>query len=138
MGQMTPFDLVVLLLVSEAVGNAMLGGDLSVTGGLIAAGVLIGGNHLVATARDRIPWLQTTLEGSPTTIVSNGRFQRKAMHEEGIDEEDIMTAMRAHGIANVKDVRQAVLETDGSIGVVAMDDTPQSKPKPKRKKLTRR
>src|SRR5436309_14529056 len=63
-GQMATFDLVVILLISNAVQNAMVGSDVSVTGGLIAAGVLIGANYGVATARERVIWLREAVEGS--------------------------------------------------------------------------
>src|SRR3989304_1236290 len=73
LGQMTPFDLVVILLIANAVQNAMVGPDTSVTGGLIAAGVLIVGNYGVAQARERLPWLRRAVEGTPTRLVNDGR-----------------------------------------------------------------
>lgn len=85
MGQMTSFDLIVLLLISEAVQGSMVGEDVSVTGGLIAAGVLIGGNYGLAQARDRIPFLRAALESSPTVVVSNGRFMRRNMRDENVE-----------------------------------------------------
>lgn len=134
MGQMSAFDLVVILLVSEAVQNAMLDDDTSVTGALIAAGVLVGANYAVSAARDRIPLLQTLLESSPSVVVRNGRFLRKEMSSEGVDEEDVMLAIRAHGLADVKQVQMAVLEKDGSISVVPLEN----KPRVKRKKAVLR
>ena len=131
MGQMTSFDLIVLLLISEAVQGSMLGGDVSVTGGLLAAGVLIGGNYGLAQARDRIPFLRAALESSPTVVVSNGRFMRKNMSDENVDEEEVMLAIRAHGIEDVKGVRLAVLEQDGSISVIPAESKPQERRKPR-------
>jgi len=122
-GQMATFDLVVILLVSNAVQNAMVGSDVSVTGGLIAAGALIGANYGVATARERLVWLREAVEGTPTILVSNGRLIQQNMRREGIDEEDVQMAIREHGIDDVHEVRLAVLETDGSISVVQMDDS---------------
>src|SRR5438034_6865697 len=72
-GQMATFDLVVILLISNAVQNAMVGSDVSVTGGLIAAGALIGANYGVATARDRMTWLREAVERSRTAVVRPGR-----------------------------------------------------------------
>ena len=129
MGQMSAFDLVVILLVSEAVQNAMLDDDTSVTGALIAAVVLVGANYAVSFARERIPFLESVLESSPSVVVRNGRFLRKEMTSEGIDEEDVMLAIRAHGLAEVKQVQMAVLEKDGSISVVPVGDKPQVKRK---------
>jgi uncharacterized membrane protein YcaP (DUF421 family) len=135
LGQMTPFDLVVLLLISEAVQNALIGGDLSVTGGLIAAGTLIAVNYGVARGRDWLPWVRESIEGSPTVIVSNGKFIRQNMRKENVEEEDVMMAIREHALADVKDVRLAVLETDGSISVVPADSDARPQPRRRRKYL---
>jgi len=121
MGQMTPFDLVVILLIANAVQNAMVGPDTSVTGGLIAAGVLIVSNYGVAEARERLPWLRRAVEGTPTLLISNGEFVSQHLRREGIDEDEVVMAIREHGVADVKDVRMAVLETDGSISIVPAD-----------------
>jgi uncharacterized membrane protein YcaP (DUF421 family) len=121
LGQMTPFDLIVLLLISEAVQNAIISGDESLTAGLIAAGVLITANYGLAFTRDRLPWLREALEGTPTVVVSNGRFLRKNMREEGLTEEEVMMAVREQGFAEVENVKLAVMETDGSISVIPAD-----------------
>ena len=121
LGQMTPFDLVVILLIANAVQNAMVGPDTSVTGGLIAAGVLIVGNYGVAQARERLRWLRRAVEGMPTLLINDGQFVREHLRREGLDEEDVLMAIREHGVAGVKDVRMAVLETDGSISIVPAD-----------------
>ena len=121
LGQMTPFDLVVILLVANAVQNAMVGPDTSVTGGLIAAGVLIVGNYGVAEARQRLPWLRRAVEGTPTLLINNGEFVTQHLRREGIDEDEVLMAIREHGVADVGEVRMAVLETDGSISIVPVD-----------------
>jgi uncharacterized membrane protein YcaP (DUF421 family) len=135
LGQMTPFDLVVLLLISEAVQNALIDGDLSVTGGLIAAGTLIGVNYGVAKARDRLPWFREFVEGSPTVLVNNGKLIRENMRRENIEVEEVMMAIREHGLDNIEDVRLAVLETDGSISVVPADGDAQPQRRRRRKYL---
>jgi uncharacterized membrane protein YcaP (DUF421 family) len=118
LGQMTPFDLVVILLIANAVQNAMVGPDTSVTGGLIAAGVLIVGNYGVAQTRERLPWLRRAVEGTPTLLINDGKFVPEHLRGEGLDEDEVLMAIREHGVADVKDVRMAVLETDGSISIV--------------------
>ncbi len=75
-GQITPFDLAVLLLISNAVQNAMTGGDNSLTGGLVSAGALLALNALVARIRMRSPRLQRFVEGVPTVLVSRGSAGR--------------------------------------------------------------
>jgi len=121
LGQMTPFDLVVILLIANAVQNAMVGSDTSLTGGLIAAGVLIVGNYGLAAARERLPWLRRAVEGTPTLLINDGKLVREHLRREGLDEDEVMMAIREHGVADVKDVRIAVLETDGSISIVPAD-----------------
>jgi uncharacterized membrane protein YcaP (DUF421 family) len=117
-GQMTPFDLVVILLVANAVQNAMVGPDTSVTGGLIAAAVLLGGNFVVAAVRERVPWLRRAVEGQPSLLIHDGRFLTDNLRREGVDASEVMMAIREHGVGDLNDVRSAVLETDGSISVV--------------------
>jgi uncharacterized membrane protein YcaP (DUF421 family) len=118
LGQMTPFDLVVILLIANAVQNAMVGPDTSVVGGLIAAAVLITLNYGVAIARGRLPWLRRAVEGSATLLINDGRFVEEHLRQEGLEEDEVLMAIREHGVADVKDVRMAVLETDGSISIV--------------------
>ena len=121
LGQMTPFDLVVILLIANAVQNAMVGPDTSVTGGLIAAGVLVSANYGVARARERLPWLRRAVEGTPTLLINDGKFVREHLRREGLEEDEVLMAIREHGVSDVKDVRIAVLETDGSISIVPVD-----------------
>jgi uncharacterized membrane protein YcaP (DUF421 family) len=127
LGQMTPFDLVVLLLVSEAVQNALIGGDMSTTGGLIAAGALIGTNYGLAAASERVTWLRNMLEGGPTVLVRDGKFLKENMLREGLDEDEVLMAIREHGVEDVEGVRLAVLETGGTISVVPAEGRPQAR-----------
>jgi uncharacterized membrane protein YcaP (DUF421 family) len=121
LGQMTPFDLVVILLIANAVQNAMVGPDTSVTGGLIAAGVLVGANYAIAVVRERVPLLRRAVEGSPTLLISEGQFVEGNLRREGLNEDEVMMAIREHGVGDLKDVRMAVLEVDGSISIVPAD-----------------
>lgn len=121
LGQMTPFDLVVILLIANAVQNAMVGPDTSVTGGLIAAAVLIAVNYGLAFGRERIPFLKGAVEGTPTLLISDGEFVEEHLRREGLDKDEVLMAIREHGVVAVKDVRMAVLETDGSISIVPAD-----------------
>lgn len=119
-GQMTPFDLVVILLVANAVQNAMVGPDSSVSGGLVAALVLIVLNYGLAVLRDRVPWLRTTIEGEPTILIHDGVFLGANMSREHVDREEVLMALREHGIDEPAAVHLAVLETDGTVSVVPM------------------
>lgn len=123
LGQMTIFDLVVLLLLANAVQNAMVGPDTSLTGGLIAAGVLLVLNVLIAQAGVRWPRLRRAVEGSPTLLVLHGEVLTRHLRREGIDEDELEAALREHGVSEVDEVEMAVLEIDGSISVVPMGQT---------------
>ena len=120
MGQMTVFDLVVLLLLANAVQNAMVGPDTSLTGGIIAAAVLVAMNALLAKLRLHSPRLRRLVEGSPTLLVLHGEIIQKHLQHEGIDQESLEAALREHGVSKVSDVEMAVLEIDGSVSVVQM------------------
>jgi uncharacterized membrane protein YcaP (DUF421 family) len=120
-GQMTVFDLVVLLLLANAVQNAMVGPDTSLTGGVLAAAVLLVLNTLVAQLRLRSPKLRHAVEGSPTILVLHGEVIPAHLRREGIDPETLEAALREHGVTDLGQVDMAVLETDGSISVVPTD-----------------
>ena len=117
-GQMTVFDLVVLLLIANAVQNAMVGPDTSLTGGVVAAVVLLVLNAVVARLRLRWPRLRRMIEGSPTLLVLHGEVLADHLRREGLDQDTLQAALREHGVAEVRDVEMAVLEVDGSISVV--------------------
>jgi uncharacterized membrane protein YcaP (DUF421 family) len=117
-GQMTVFDLVLLLLIANAVQNAMVGPDTSLFGGILAAGVLLLVNTMLARLRMRWPRLRRFVEGTPTLLVLHGESISKNMFREGVDEETLLTAIREHGIAELGEVEMAVLEIDGSISVI--------------------
>jgi uncharacterized membrane protein YcaP (DUF421 family) len=129
-GQMTVFDLVVLLLIANAVQNAMVGPDNSLVGGILAAVVLLVINALVARLRLRWPRLRRWVEGTPTLLVLHGEVIPQHMRQEGIDENSLQTALREHGIAEISGVEMAVLEIDGSISVVPVGETTTRVKKP--------
>ena len=119
-GQLTVFDLVVLLLLANAVQNAMVGPDTSVTGGLLAAGVLLILNFVVARSGLRWPKIRRFIEGSPTLLILHGKIIPEHLRREGLDKETLESALREHGVMEVSQVEMAVLEIDGSISVVPL------------------
>jgi uncharacterized membrane protein YcaP (DUF421 family) len=118
LGQMTVFDLVVILLIANAVQNAMTGPDFSVQGGLLAAAVLLVANYLISflPAHGRV-WGRL-LGGEPTVLVHNGRFVDRHMRREHVDRDEVLMMIREHGLDSVSEVKLAVLEMDGSISIV--------------------
>ena len=137
-GQFTIFDLVLILLVANAVQPAMTGPDNSLLGGLIIIGSLVAVDGLLATARARIPIVNELLEPKPTVIAEDGKWQSKAMEQEDVTLEDAEMALREHGIADIDDVQLAVLEADGSISVVPKDSSGSGRRPRRRFRLLRR
>jgi uncharacterized membrane protein YcaP (DUF421 family) len=120
-GQMAPFDLVLILLIANAVQNAMVGSDTSLVGGLLAAGVLLGLNLAVSRLNQVFPVFRRLAEGGPVVLVSQGVVNERALRREAIDENELEQAVREHGVGELEDVEMAVLEVDGSISVVPKD-----------------
>lgn len=118
MGQMTVFDLVVILVIANAVQNAMVGDDTSLTGGLAAAATLLVINFFVGKLRYRYPFIARWIGGVPTVIIQDGAFLPRALAKEALSEEEVMMALREHGFDTPEQVKLALLETDGSISVV--------------------
>jgi len=118
LGQMTVFDLVLILLISNAVQNAMVGPDSSLQGGLVAAAVLLVANRLAAESRLRSPLVDRLFEGHSAVLVEHGQLVTGQLRKQRVAEEDLEEAMREHGIESLDQVQLAVLETDGTISIV--------------------
>jgi uncharacterized membrane protein YcaP (DUF421 family) len=117
-GQFTPFDLVLLILVGNAVQNGLNGGDNSVTGAVILAATLMVLNYAVAWVTARSPAAERLLEGRPVVLAHQGVVFREMLEQELVSEQDFQEAMRLNGIADVADIGLALLETDGKISVL--------------------
>ncbi len=120
-GQFTLFDLVVVLLVANAVQPAMTGPDSSLIGGLLIIGTLLVVNWGVGTLRLRSPFFRRILQPHPTVVAQDGRWLQEALRREGVDEDEAKMALREHGIEDIRDVKLAVLELDGTISVVPVE-----------------
>jgi uncharacterized membrane protein YcaP (DUF421 family) len=125
-GQMTPFDLTLLLLLSNAVQNAMTGPDTSVIGGGTAAITLLAVNYLVAEVAGRNRKVRKLLKGDPAVLIHNGLVMERIMTREHVSMDDVQQGLREHGIATIADVALAVLEVDGNISFLKYDDCPNS------------
>jgi uncharacterized membrane protein YcaP (DUF421 family) len=117
-GQMSILELIVVLLISDAVQNSMVGDNTTVWAGPVAVLTLLGLDYTLAWLTRRSKQVRAAIEGEPRLLVRDGRLLRKAVREEHLDVEEIETALRAHGLARIDDVQLAVLETDGSISVI--------------------
>ena len=116
-GQLAPFDLVLLLVLSNAVQNAMTGGDNSVLGGLISASVLVLLNYVAGILTYRSKKLESLFEGRPEVLVHNGKVFTDVMEREKLTHHELNAALREAGIACVEQVHYAILENNGTISV---------------------
>lgn len=123
-GQMTPFDLTLLLLLSNSVQNAMTGPDTSLVGGITAALVLLVLNYLLAEVSGFNRRFRRWIQGSPTLLIHNGELVTAHCAKEHISADEVQRALREHGVSSTKEVALAVLEVDGSISVLKYDDVP--------------
>jgi uncharacterized membrane protein YcaP (DUF421 family) len=121
-GQFTPFDLVLLILIGNAVQNGLNGGDNSLTGAMILAACLIVLNYGVAFLTSRSRRAEHVIEGVPRVLVRDGELFRDVLREELVSEDDFHEALRMNNMADVSEVALALLETNGSISVVPTGD----------------
>jgi uncharacterized membrane protein YcaP (DUF421 family) len=131
-GQMSVLELIVVLVISDAVQNSMVGDNTSIWGGLVAVLVLLGLDFVLRELARRSRRLRVAVEGEPRLLVRHGQVLQRALKDERLDTDDLESAVRAHGLARIEDVDQAVLETDGTISVVATRTT-QGDPAPAQK-----
>jgi uncharacterized membrane protein YcaP (DUF421 family) len=117
LAQLNSFDLVVVLLLSNVVQNAIIGDDNSLTGGLLGAVVLVAVNAVVVRIVARSDRLTSVFEGTPTTLVKNGRYIPRALEREGLRAGDVTTALRSQSADEVAEVERAVLEPGGALVV---------------------
>src|SRR6266480_1065914 len=118
LGQMSPVDLVVILVIANAVQNAMTGGDNSLIGGIIAATTLVAVNTAFARIGHRVPYLQHLFESQPTPLVRRGKLIKRNLERENVEEDELLMAAREHGIEDMAGVESAYLERDGSISII--------------------
>jgi uncharacterized membrane protein YcaP (DUF421 family) len=121
-GQMTPFDLTLLLLLSNSVQNAMTGPDTSLVGGVAAACTLLILNYFVADVSGVNRRFRRFIQGEPTMLIHDGEVIEAHMAKEHVSMDELERAMREHGLSDYHQVAIAVLEVDGSISFLKYDD----------------
>jgi uncharacterized membrane protein YcaP (DUF421 family) len=126
LAQLNPFDLIVLLTISNTVQNAIIGEDNSLTGGLIGAATLLTVNHFVVRFLYRHERLEQVVEGKPTVLIDHGVVQRQTLEHELITMTDLETAAHKQGFGSLDEIDQAVLDPDGSIAFFAKKPTPEA------------
>lgn len=123
LGQFTIFDLAAVLLAANALQPAITGPDASIPGAVVILVTLFGLNRLVATSRRRFPLIRRLIDVPATVIARDGAWISSALADEDLDDDDLSQALRERGLDDIKDVRLAVLEHDGSISVIPKEGT---------------
>jgi uncharacterized membrane protein YcaP (DUF421 family) len=121
MAQLSIPDFVLVLLISNAVQNAMVGNDTSLTGGLIAAATLIVVNYLLSWLLYRFRKSDKVFEGTPTLLIHNGQMINEHLAQEKITVDELEGIIREHGLEDSSKVKNAVMEVDGTISVIPKD-----------------
>ncbi len=120
-GQLAPFDLVLLLVLSNSVQNSMNAGDNTVASGFILVGTLLAVNGLMGWITWRSKRAEILLEGRPQILVHNGVMDERILAAERITQHELMASVRQAGLSDLSDVRVAILENNGRINVIAKE-----------------
>jgi uncharacterized membrane protein YcaP (DUF421 family) len=119
LAQITTFDFVLLLIISEATQQALIGEDNSMINCAIVVSTLIGLNILMSLLKQRSPWFDRLLDDIPLVIVADGKPLKDRMVKARVDEDDVLDAAREnHGLERMDQIRHAILERDGQISII--------------------
>lgn len=123
LSEMSTFDFVLLLIISEATQNALVDDDRSLTTGLAVILTLVALDRLVAVVKTKFPRMDKFIDGAPLMLVDHGRVLEDRMKRSNVGVDDILQAARQHqGIGRLEQIKYAVLETSGGISVIPMDE----------------
>src|SRR5579871_498526 len=120
-GQMNLYDLALIMLVANAVQNAMTSGNGNLSVGIVSATTLVLAARFLTHVFTRAPKLQQRLIGSPTLLLNDGEILHERMQREHVTEEELLAALRGHGLSDPSEAMMAILEVDGEISVVPKD-----------------
>ena len=119
LAQITTFDFVLLLIISEATQQALIGEDNSMINSAIVVSTLIGLNILMSLLKQRSAWFDRLLDDIPLVIVADGKPLKDRMQKARVDEDDVLDAARElHGLERMDQIRHAILERDGQISII--------------------
>lgn len=128
LGQTNTFDFLVLMMVANAVQNGIIGDDNSVTGAMVGAVTLLAIDQIVSAFAYRSPLFSRVTEGAPTTLISGGNVDGRALRRELISLPELRSIARRQGYADLGDVREAILETNGTVSMFGRDEPTQYHP----------
>lgn len=123
LAQLNPFDLVLLLMLSNTVQNAIIGDDNSLSGGIVGAVALLSINFLLNRLLFHFPKLDKALQGSQTVLVHNGEVDKRAMRREMLTREELVQVIHRQNVTGLSDVKLCVLEPNGTFYVESTEDS---------------
>jgi uncharacterized membrane protein YcaP (DUF421 family) len=138
LAQLSVFDLVFILLISNSVQNAMVLGDNSLTGGVLAALTLFIVNFFMKYLQLRFPWFSKAIQGEPIMLVYHGKILDSHLRLARISKDEVLEAIREHGVASEKEVDLAILEVDGNISVLSHEYSKKSNRRRKAHKILKK
>jgi uncharacterized membrane protein YcaP (DUF421 family) len=119
LAQLTNFDFILLLIISEAIQNAMIGNDYSLTNGFLVVLTLVGLDIGLSLLKQRVPQVERWLDGLPMVLIDDGRPLYDRMRHCRVDMQDILAAARErHGLERMEQIKYAVLEASGGISII--------------------
>jgi uncharacterized membrane protein YcaP (DUF421 family) len=119
LAEITTFDFVLLLIISETTTDALIGEDYSLTACFIMVCTLVGTDLLLSLLKDKFKWFEKATDGVPLIIVNKGKPLKVRMQKSRVQEEDVLEAARLnHGLERMEQIKYAVLEKDGSISII--------------------
>ncbi len=135
LAQLSVIDLVFILLISNAVQNAMTGPDFSLSGGLVAAGTLFIANYIFKNLLYLSPQFSKLVQGSPLLLVYKGMLNTGNMNKAKITNDELIEAIREHGVSSIEEVDLAILEVDGNMSILSNEFTHKTVRKRKAHKI---
>ena len=122
LSEITTFDFVILLIISETTTSALVGEDFSIITSAVLICTLMGTDLVLSLIKDKSTWFGRVTEGAPLVIVDHGKPLKKRMEKVKVDDEDVMNAARQYqGLERMEDIKYAVLEKDGKISIIPME-----------------
>lgn len=125
-GQMSPYDLVLLLILSNAVSSSMIGTDGSLQGGMVCAITLVSVNYLVGHITYKSRKMEKLIEGRAQIVVRDGRVIEDVMSEANITMEELCSTLREEGFFDLKEIKLAILENNGKVTVQGHEEKPKA------------
>ena len=124
LGQITTFDFILLLIISEAIQNGLVGESYSITNAFVLVTTLVLVDVLLSLVKQRFPRFEKYLDGTPLVIVERGRLLQDRMRKARVDEGDLLNAARREGLERLAQIKHAVLERNGDISIISWSEAP--------------